>query len=465
MKGKPMKLRKLLLPLLTLLLLAAIFVGCNGNDGPKDKNIPEKTLVLCNSSGEGELYNIIYSAYANDNVKAMAKDLQDTIKEKSGATLKVAVDKSKLTPESAKEILIGKTTRAESESALELIRGVSYRIERSEEKIVITASNDTMLEAALERFKSLLTMEEGNLSVNLGRIKEDDTSETFPLMVDDEIPFRLIIPAKGYSDSLYEAAKNLGVFFSGVTGQTFKVEFDTDKSGNSTYEEGAYEICIGKTNRQISQDLYNEIDTIFEYCIKIDGRQIAVAGTLDAQLIKGVSLLQSDLANAYDGTYAGVPTLPTDYGGKYDSSAVAKDLVLPDGGTFQGLVDCGKDSYILYYKSVKQQSVYDDYVAKLKANGAAVSATYTLGENSYTLLKHNTFTAYVSYLVAEKAMRIYVGSPDDLNPSTAEVADAELVTPKLFSIALNYYVGGAADGGMSYVIQLSDGKFLVFDGG
>ena len=463
MKGNPMKLQKLLFPLLLLLLLAALLVGCGKDPGPAEEFIPEETLVICNAEVEDfETYNIIYSSYANDNVKEMIKDLQATVKEATGGVvLKYSTDTSKLTVETPYEIIIGKTVRPESVNALAKIEGVAYRIERSEKKIVITASNDKMLKAALERFKEMLVIDEGTASVTVGLTKEVTVEETFPIMVDGKIPFRVILPSKGYSDDLYNAAKNLCTLFSDITEQTFKIEFD----GKVEYEEGAYEICIGNTNRAISQELYEDLTSPFEYRVQIKGNQIAVAGALDTQVVKGLNFLQNALAEAYDGTYAGIPTLPIDFGGSYDVSANAKDLVLPDEGTFQGLVDCGKDCYILYYKNAKQKTVYDDYVAKLQSIGARVTATYTLGENSYTLLKHNTFTAYVSYLVADKAMRIYVGSPDDLDPSTAAVADAKKVTPKLFSIALNYYAGGAADGGMSYVIQLSDGKFLVFDGG
>ena len=462
MKGTPMKLQKLLFPLLLLLLLAALLVGCDP-PGPVEEVIPEETLVLCDTSVEDfQTYGIIYSGYANDNVKEMVKDLQATIKEATGGVvLKYSTDTSKLTVETPYEIIVGKTTRQESLTALGKIEGVAYRIERSEKKIVITASNDTMLKAALERFKEMLVFGEGTASATVGLTKAVSEDETFPIMVDGQIPFRIILPSKGYSDDLYTAAKNLCTLFSGVTDQSFKIEFD----GKVEYEDGAYEICLGNTNREISQELYADLSSPFEYRVQVKGHQIAVAGALDTQVIKGVKYLQSALGEAYDGTYAGVPTLPIDFGGNYDVSANAKDLVLPDDGTFQGLVDCGKDCYILYYKNAKQKTVYDDYVTKLQSIGAKVAATYTLGENFYTLLKHNTFTAYVSYLTSDRAMRIYVGAPDDLDPSTASVANAKKVTPKLFSIALNYYAGGAADGGMSYVIQLSDGKYLVFDGG
>ena len=459
-----MKLRNLLLPILALLLLAALFTGCNNEKGPVPEVIEEQTLLLCDASDEEapSKYNIIYSGYANDNVKDMVKDLQATIKEATGGVvMKYSTDTSKLTVESPREIIFGKTTRPESLAALEKIEGVAYRIERSEEKIVITASNDEMLEAALTRFKEMLRVADGKMEVTVGLLKEISEEETFPLLVDGEIPFRIIIPLKGYSDDLYDTAKNLCTLLSGISDQSFKIEYDEKVE----YDENAYEICLGNTNRPVSQELLAGIESPFEYRIGISGNRIAVVGKLDVQIVKGIQFLQNSMALAYDGTYAGIPTLPLDFGGSYDVSKNAKDLVLPEVGTFHGLLDCGKDSYILYYKSVKQKSLYDDYIADLKASGATVAATYTLGENTYTLLKHNTFSAYVSYLASDKAMRIYVGDPDDLDPSTAAVKETKRTTPKLFSIALNYYSGGAADGGMSYVIQLSDGKYIIFDGG
>lgn len=462
-----MKHKRILLIFLSLVLILSLLAGCKDQPTPDpvdtDKPVEAKTLTIVDTADEGNSYNIIYSGYATADVKAMAKDLQAAIKEETGVAIKYSTDTSKLTVESECEIILGKTTRPESVSALAKITGVGYRIERSEKKIVIVASNDDLLKQALTRFKELFAMENGNLTVTVGLESKESNDPTFPLVVDDKIPFRVVIPAKvanGYSDDLYNAAKDVCSFIEMYNHETVKVLMD-DKVPEET---DAYEICFGKTNRSASQKLYEELDNIFEYRIRLDGNRIVVGALIDDELVKGAKALYTDIARIFDGTYAGLPTLPLDYVDISTTSNVAKDFVLPDDGRLKGMLDCGKDSFILYYQQIKEQSQYEAYIEKLKSTGATVSATYEMGENFYTLLQHATYTSYVSYLSTQNVMRIYIGLADDVNPSTEPVKDAKLVTPKLWQFKIDVFAGGA-DGGMSYAIQLTDGKYLVFDGG
>lgn len=147
---------------------------------------------------------------------------------------------------------------------------------------------------------------------------------------------------------------------------------------------------------------------------------------------------------------------------------------LPTVGKFYGAFDCsaGDDdndysmidsTKIFYYENCTKED-YNAYVASLKTDGCVEKATYAMGSNLYTLLKHEKFTAYVSYLNGEKALRVYVGRSDDIAPSKAAVRDEGLCKPALWQINVDCQAA-KANGGMSYVMQLTDGKFLVVDGG
>lgn len=122
------------------------------------------------------------------------------------------------------------------------------------------------------------------------------------------------------------------------------------------------------------------------------------------------------------------------------------------------------DSARIYYYENCTTSDYETYVNELKAGGCVEKATYKMGHNLYTLLSHEAFTSYVSYLNDEKALRVYVGRSDDVNPSKVAVADAGLCKPALWQINVNCEAA-KSNGGMGYVMQLTDGKFLVIDGG
>ena len=147
-------------------------------------------------------------------------------------------------------------------------------------------------------------------------------------------------------------------------------------------------------------------------------------------------------------------------------------LILPIGaeGDYYGSFDPSDSSYssidncnILYFTGVSSGS-YSAYVQRLSDAGLTKEKEYTLGSNAYALFRHSTYTLYVSYLDAQGAMRVYVGMPNDLVPSNTTVAKANVATPSLWQININNKAAGY-NGGMSYIIQLSDGKFIVVDGG
>ena len=145
------------------------------------------------------------------------------------------------------------------------------------------------------------------------------------------------------------------------------------------------------------------------------------------------------------------------------------NLQVPSSGTLKGAFKCSENKYktvdcskILYYENCTE-SHFENVVRWLNANGLEQAQSYKLGSNRYVLYRGNYFTAYLSYLATEGAIRLYIGRADDLIPDRLDPGAGE-VTPALWQINVDCKAAGY-NGGMSYVIQLSDGKFIVVDGG
>ena len=144
-------------------------------------------------------------------------------------------------------------------------------------------------------------------------------------------------------------------------------------------------------------------------------------------------------------------------------------ITLPTVGTLTGALNCsdagyrGTDSAKIFYYSNCQSTDYTTALRSLQSVGCTQEGTYRLGDNRYSLLRCDKFTAYLSYLADEGAVRVYIGRADDLIPSRIDPGIGQ-ITPALWQINVNCQVA-KANGGMSYVLQLSDGKFLVIDGG
>ena len=144
------------------------------------------------------------------------------------------------------------------------------------------------------------------------------------------------------------------------------------------------------------------------------------------------------------------------------------NLQLPKPGTFRGAFSCTSSTYemadsakVLYFENCTTTQ-YDEYIRFLLSNGCTQAQRYTMGSNIYTLFRHEKFTAYLSYLAGEGAIRVYVGRSDDPIPNRIRTDGS--YTPALWQINVDCKTAGS-NGGMSYVLQLSDGTFIVIDGG
>lgn len=146
---------------------------------------------------------------------------------------------------------------------------------------------------------------------------------------------------------------------------------------------------------------------------------------------------------------------------------VEMNVDLPMKYALKGTFDCSDDesryvdaSTVLVYNSIN----FSGYVRGLERLGCELVKRYSMGRNSYALLKHEYFTAYVSFLCSEMQLRVCIGRSDELAPPDRSRPERRLTTPKLWQLSIDNEAAGA-NGGMGYVMQLSDGSFIVVDGG
>ena len=454
-----MKIKKRILSILSLMLAIVTCACSSGVDGPSDTDVadvPEKEIVLF---GGSEDYKIIYSETANSNVKSLLTQMGASAKDATGKAAGYATDTSKSNEEAEREILLGVTKRAESESALAEMSGFGYVVKFVGEKLVITASNDSLLADAVNALLGAWSVSDGTVTLsNKTVLSYDATGSVRPLLDGDSFTYKIIIPLKS-SDATYSDAVYLSQSLSAVTGSMVDVCYDE----RTEEVDGAYEICIGKTNRKISRELYAELDGVFEYKIVSDGNSIAVGALQDVIISQAVRQLYGDLYGEIKYAYSGTPIIACDYGTDGVISETAAALPTLKAGTFYGIYRSDDDKYIIYTDDVSETD-YTDYVNMLKADGATVQKEYTLGDNEYTLVLSEKYSAYVSYLPMDGAIRTYVGPTDTKYDLNSEEKTASVATPELWQLEVDAK-GSGQNGGMSYVIKLTDGTFIIIDGG
>ena len=409
--------------------------------------------------GGSEDYSIVYSADATTAVKDMLVQMSDAVKEITGKGPKRVGDNSKTEKEAPREILIAATNRDESKTVMDKITSIGYRVEFVNGKLVIAASNDTMLQMAVDELLVTWKASDGQIALSSDTVLEKDMSDSMlNLYAGGEFRYKVIVQASA-SAKVREAANTLATRVSNLVGKTVKAETDASVAAVA----GAYEICIGNTNREVSTAMYSELSNSFEYRLGVRDTYISVASKNDECLINAVTLLADDLSAALFGNYCGSPAIAKDYA---KQGALVEELVgFPDlgAGSSKGVLEIGDGEYVMYYVNVMERH-YTAYVDTLKSKGCEVKQTYTLGGNKYTLMENDAYSVYVAYLNREGSLRVIFGKPDVPQPAPASPTEANVCEPALWQLEIDC-IGGAANGGMSYVIQLTDGTFVVIDGG
>ncbi len=157
--------------------------------------------------------------------------------------------------------------------------------------------------------------------------------------------------------------------------------------------------------------------------------------------------------------------------GVFSATALTPETLDSDG-TYNG-----RDGDVTSYYSGASLSDYETYVNTLITEGYTVAQSYEADGCHYSLMSKDDSTVYVSYLRSVKdsgnygRLRVFeqTGSTDYYIPKSATVANE--CTPKLWQLdtqtdanpIYGSFAGGS--GGMSYVMRLTDGTFVIIDGG
>ena len=149
------------------------------------------------------------------------------------------------------------------------------------------------------------------------------------------------------------------------------------------------------------------------------------------------------------------------------TESVEVGITLPMKHTLRGSFDCSDENYRMIDNStvfVYNTTDFDGYMDEMKNLGCELVRTYSLGNNRYALMKHPYFTVYVSLLCAEGQLRVNIGRSDELAPPQMTGAASGETAPKLWQLSIDNEAA-KQNGGMGYILQLSDGSYIIVDGG
>lgn len=274
--------------ILSLILLSlVVLVACANNDTPVQTEPVGTTAVTTTKTAETEQvfklseFTLIYSEKASTRVEIAASNIASLSKELSGKKLSMRVDKM-ARGENAKEIVIGKTTRAES-SVTDTLGDDEYLIRSEKGIIVITAKSDDLICAAVTDFIAYLK----NLYNEMG---ENAMIGNFEIRASgaelDVTDFAVIYPDTA-SASVRTMAKSIALMIEKSNGKPAVIAALSSAEEDTRYKNAIIIGRAGKTGEELCSETADLTYKVRQYS-ENGGVKIYLCGKDDVNLIRAV---------------------------------------------------------------------------------------------------------------------------------------------------------------------------------
>lgn len=454
-----------------VLVLVLLFsaVSCNGSPNPTPENPSTSQtdegpgeITLFTGSADGN-YRIVVPESATEAQAELSARLVSAAKEITGKTVQRVNDQTGKYPEQAKEILLGPTARAETQDLLGKLGDSEYRIRYDGEKIVILASNDTLLSDAVETWIASWRCADAKVTV----IAQDQMkqAEASPVLAEGDRFQATVVLDSDLSD---ETRKQVTTSFVNLRSRMGVRGIAVIQDEESPLPAESVEILIGDTNRAESRSALNLLQGA-GYRIEVTESKIAVVASDEAHLVSAVSALCDMLVQIKAGTVKGNISLYEVRGMTKTEGAENKEWLehLPDfkmGELTASYAETANSLVRIYDRTVRRD--YEGYLAELAGAGFTGTLTSNLGENLYCCYENAKSTVFVSFSAVAGRTRVYAEQKGDSNyPAPAdETAGTEATVPHLWQLEVDNK-NTKANGGMSYIFQCANGNFFIIDGG
>ncbi|MBE6703268.1 MAG: hypothetical protein E7585_07665 [Ruminococcaceae bacterium] len=481
-----------------LLATVTVFASCKKANG--EPVISKKVLQVDLSE-----YKLIQAADLTVDVRNQIAAMGDRLFALTNIAFRPDTDQEVSAVETEDlEILIGNTNRVETAKAMDSVGSFGWAIRVFDNKIVIVGSTSFLTSVALDYFNdhylNAETMQGAVVSLNEKvTVKNLGTISLLSGSVEDAVGAYSVI----YDHKL--DAENGSVFGTEPNGATVDYPVTVCNSirndlanavgirpnGFALKQDDAEkthnEVLVGNVNRPEMQEILATLGSD-EYSLLIKDGKIFLAAWNDVTLERAYQLFQAMIKGSTIEDANGNPTVMIPASASMTMSiegAWVTDFPRPEGDGIKLITtqDVSDGSHLYVYGGEGASlEAYRAYCEKLE------SEKYALCEGTETNLEGNYFATYVSYnagitlrvsyfdyAYAEeqgvdnfvKGIRIVANTSDKLT-----LPDADYYNPKqsyrkltetmITSLKLNYSIG---EFGMSYIITLEDGSFIVYDGG
>lgn len=401
-------------------------------------------------------YTIVYPDVADTSTSAATSLLQQSLKDK-GLQLSVKKDSYLgVSNEAEYEILVGDTNRSASADALLKIESEKgYVIQFFDKQIAIRATLDEVLDDAVTYFV------ETYVHANRDYVIDAEVGDYYgavqrQLAQSGAFDYHLVVGANA-SSSVQAAAKRLQTKLQTMSGVA--VTLSTD----ATYDKQATNIVVGATSYPESNSTRFALQ-INQYGVCLKDAKIVLTGhhdkTIEMAVEKFIEFLDTQ-TTASNGNVIGYFPL----NGAYSYSEWLGNIPDFARGTYQGVYESGENNLQILYRNV-QESYLDEYVGAVCSYGYEVKEDNVIGENRSITLVGEQGLVHVGYFKYNNSVSIITDPLTQTVYKDSEPAYTKVTENTLAVSTLLYTHREVTDGnGMSYVITLEDGRYIIIDGG
>ena len=306
-------------------------------------------------------------------------------------------------------------------------------------------------------------------SDNVTEAPETEAPETneYTLMLNGEGTSRIVRSSEADNEDLsVRIAIDIRKYIMNSTGISLDLGDDWVKDGVS-FDRDKVEILVGNTAYPETAEIVDTL-TYGQYAIKCVGKKIVVFSYTDNGYAKALNKLQSIITKNTvkndDGTCTiTIPAEELDVVANADKMTAA--LPVYKSGKFSSITDMGDGCYGVIIKSTTEDA-YFAYVEDLKAAGFTAYADNDISGSKFTTLYNAEYTVNAGFYKSSKEVRVIIEPFKESTLQTKKSDAAPVTTSQITMLGVEgIYNGGYQQNGMCIIYRLSDGSFVIVDGG
>ena len=402
-------------------------------------------------------YNVIRPAQSSDKLIQEISAFYGRLMMVSDQSSMYEIDEDVEADAEKKEILIGHTNRPETQEVRSKLSGSEYAVAVVGNKLVITGLTDNTTVMAMRYFMdTYLTADATGLIA--GDLFYQVAADVATIAENGTFHYTLVC-----SEDDYTAVKQMGRLYStlrAATGLTVTTAYD-----DAAYDPNAKQILLGYTD-------YAETKTVADatepegYTVDYVGNKIVIFGWTGAATVKATDEFISVIASSSYLDDNGNTTVSVmkekksaeTVGTEKGDLQFFKDIPMEvNGKKTERIYDAGDNAMMLYWANTAQDS-FTAYTGELTSMGFAVYHSVDNTSIKATTYTKDTVAVHVYYLKRTSELRAVVYY--DMELPVKPYSYTKVCEPAVTQLRVD-----EAGGGMSYLVRLEDGTFVVIDGG